>query len=250
MIGDGEILNITSWTDPVSMDYHMNQWADPKRSTIAFNDFFSKEIESATSILDIGTGAGAATNFISGSHPNVKFKGVDISPELIQIAIEAASASQSDPNKISFEVGDWFNLNQAKGEFDGVISLQTISWISELKKPMEQIFTKIEPRWVGMSGLFYEGDISCTTEVFEHVKNRKVNYNTYSIKELRRIAEEHGYKVIKAEPFLIDIDINKSLDIDIMGTYTRMTSGDKIERLQISGPLLLNWYFVLIEKSY
>ena len=113
---------------------------------------------------------------------------------------------------------------------------------------MEQIFTKIEPNWIGMSGLFYEGDISCITEVFEHIKNRKVYYNTYSIKELQRIAEDYGYEVTKAVPFQIDIDITKSSNLDIMGTHTRTTHGEKGERLQISGPLLLNWYFVLLEK--
>ena len=53
----------TTWIDPISMDYHLKQWDEPKRSTIAFNDFFGKEINSSAFILDIGTGAGAATSY-------------------------------------------------------------------------------------------------------------------------------------------------------------------------------------------
>jgi SAM-dependent methyltransferase len=248
VVVNNEFENSTTWVDPVSMDYHFKQWEEPKRSTIAFNDFFSEEIKSAKSILDIGAGAGAATSYIASKNPRIKFKGIDISPELIDIANTAVVTKKMNSNQISFEVGDWFDLKQSVEKIDGVISLQTISWISEIRKPLEEVFTKISPNWLGMSGLFFDGDISCKTEVFEHVKNRKVYYNTYSIKEVRRIAEEFGYNLIKAAPFQIDIDIAKSPNLDIMGTYTRLTIGDKTERLQISGPLLLNWYFVLIKK--
>jgi SAM-dependent methyltransferase len=240
----------TTWVDPVSMDYHLKQWAEPKRSTIAFNDFFKREISSSKHILDIGAGAGAATYYLSQHHPQVSFKGIDFSPELINAAKLATSKAKTSANQISFEVGNWLKLKTPEVDFDGVISLQTIMCMPELKAPMEQIFTKIYPKWIGMSGYFFEGDISLKTEVFEHVKDRKVFLNTYSIKELQRIAKKHGYEVTKTQPFEIDIDLAKPSNIDIMGTYTKKVIGDKKEeeRLQISGPLLLNWYFVLVQK--
>ena len=55
----------TSWIDPLSMDYHMKQWTEPKESTKAFSEFFSNELSRSKSIIDIGAGAGAATYYLA-----------------------------------------------------------------------------------------------------------------------------------------------------------------------------------------
>jgi len=90
-------------------------------------------------------------------------------------------------------------------------------------------------------------DISFTTLVNEHSKERKVYYNTYSLKELSRISAVYGYQIAKAKRFDIDIDIPEPKNKDQMATYTkRLANGSK--KIQISGSLLLNWYFVMIEK--
>jgi cyclopropane fatty-acyl-phospholipid synthase-like methyltransferase len=241
-------LSETTWVDPVSMEYHMKQWAETKQSTKVFAKLFNSEINSSNFVIDIGAGGGASTFYIAQSFPKVSIRGIELSPELVSIANK--SKQNSSINNLTFEVGDWFSLDSNLRGVDGVISLQTISWIEELHKPMEQIFTKIKPKWIGLSGLFYDGDITCRTEVYEHTKNRKVFYNTYSLKELGRIVNEYGYEISMVEPFFIDIDIQKSENIDIMGTYTRMLCGeDEPKRIQISGPLLLNWYFVKITKK-
>ena len=118
-----------------------------------------------------------------------------------------------------------------------------------MQTPMKQIFEVLKPNWIGLSSLFYEGDISCRIEVFEHSKPRKTFYNIYSIKKLSRLAFEYGYEVVKSDPFFIDIDIPKSKNIDIMGTYTVGVTGClENKMMQVSGPLMLNWYFVLLKK--
>ena len=148
-----------------------------------------------------------------------------------------------------FDQGDWFNLNSKWGVVDGVISLQTLSWLPEMEQPMTQIFKVVNPNWIGLSSLFYEGDISCRIEVFEHVGGRKTFYNVYSIKELSRLAFEYGYEVQQFNRFEIGIDVPKSSNIDLMSTFTeKVQRGMAYERLQISGPLLMNWYFVLLTK--
>ncbi len=240
-------LKETSWVDAHSMEYHMKQWVEPKRSTDFFIKFFHDELSTADYILDIGSGAGAATFQIACAYPKTIFKGIELSSELVQHANLLIS---NYPNtNLSFELGDWFDLESKNRTADGVISLQTISWIDELNKPLEEIFTKIQPKWIGLSGLFFEGDISCRTEVIEHTKGRSVSYNTYAIPEVKRIAKSFGYEVYSSAPFEIDIDIPKPTDIDILGTYTRrIVSEDQEERIQVSGPLLLNWYCLKLRK--
>ena len=135
------------------------------------------------------------------------------------------------------------------GGVDGVISLQALSWLPEMKNPMTQIFEVIQPNWIGLTSLFYEGDISCRIEVFEHSRSRKTFYNVYSLKELNRLAGEHEYEIVKYDRFDIEIDIPKPRNIDLMATFTEKVEGSSdYQRLQISGPLLMNWYFVLIKR--
>jgi len=237
----------TSWIDPLSMEYHMKQWIEPKESTKAFSEFFSSELYKSKSVIDLGTGAGAATYYLANRNPGTDFIGVDHSKELIDSAKK--TSREFNLRNLSFDTGDWFNLNKKWGGVDGVISLQTLSWLPEMRNPMTQIFKVIKPHWIGLSSLFYEGDISCRIEVFEHSRSRKTFYNVYSLKELNRLALEYGYEIVKSNRFDIEIDIPKSPNIDLMGTFTeKIEKSANYKRLQISGPLLMNWYFVLIKK--
>lgn len=244
-------LNIgqTSWIDAVSVEYHMKQWHDPKQSTKAFYDFFKLEFANSQKVVDLGTGAGAATFFLASKFPTTKFVGVDKSIDLIDKARETSKNFKL--KNLDFETGDWFDLgNKWCGErVDGVISLQTLSWLPEMQTPMKQIFEMIKPNWIGLSSLFYEGDISARIEVFEHCKPRKTLYNVYSLKNLNRLANTYGYEVLASDRFEIDIDIPKPESQDIMGTFTeRVIGSTEYKRIQISGPLLMNWYFVLLKK--
>lgn len=236
-----------SWIDPLSMDYHMKQWNEPKESTKAFWEFFSNELSISKSIIDIGAGAGAATYYLANKNSRTDFIGIDYSKELIDFAEK--TSREFNLTNLSFDTGDQFNLDKKWEGVDGVISLQTLSFLPEMINPMNQIFEVIKPDWIGLTSLFYEGEISCRIEVFEHSRSRKSFYNVYSLKELNRLAVEYGYEIVKSNRFDIEIDIPKPANIDIMGTFTEKIEGSlDYKRLQISGPLLMNWYFVLIKK--
>ena len=246
----------SDWIDPnsgasidsISMNYHMKQWNEPKESTKAFLNFFGNELSNSKVVIDLGAGAGAATYYFANRNLNTNFIGVDHSRELINQAKE--NSKEFNLENLSFDFGNWFTLENKWGEkVDGVISLQTLSWLPEMINPMKQIFEVIKPDWIGLSSLFYEGDISCQIEVFEHSRSIKSFCNIYSIKQLSRLAAEHGYEVMKFGRFDIGIDIPKHKDIDVMGTFTEKIEGSsEYQRLQISGPLLMNWYFILIKK--
>lgn len=237
----------TSRIDRLSLDYHMKQWNEPKESTKAFSNFISSELENSKSVVDIGAGAGAATYYLASRNSQTIFIGVDHSKELIDSAKE--TCKEFELENLSFEIGDWFNLDKKWSGIDGVISLQTLSWLPEMRNPMTQIFEVIKPDWIGLTSLFYEGDISCRIEVFEHSRSRKTFYNVYSLRELNRFAMEHKYEIVEFNRFEIGINLPKPTNIDLMGTFTEKVEGSSdYQRLQISGPLLMNWYFVLIKK--
>jgi len=241
----------TPWSDPISMSYHKKQWETPKQSTIEFEKFLAEKISVTQNVIDVGCGTGASTNYIASRNRECTFVGLDQDATLIQVAAETLNKA-SDGNNLRFEVGDCFDLSSiGKSAFDGVLSLQTLSWLESWEEPMKQIYLNLEPNWIGLSSLFYPGDISAEIRIFEPVRERVTNYNVISIKGLNRHANDYGYEVKKFEKFEISIDLPKPENEDVMGTYTLRTElSDGNSRLQLSGPIIMPWYFVLIEKIH
>ena len=234
--------------DPAAYAYHLHQWDDQKWSTHLFADFVADLGSNSHEIVDLGCAAGAATFCLAQRCPAANFVGVDYSAELIGLANKLAEGKQT-PN-LSFTTGDWFNLN-CRGGVDGVVSLQTLSWLPEFERPLQEICQKLNLMWVAVSSLFYGGDISCTIEVNEHSRERKSFYNVYLSPAVMWHAGEFGFQATRKIKFVTDIDVAKPENIDLMGTHTVLAksgAGAMDERLQISGPLLLNWYFLLIER--
>jgi len=233
--------------DAQALNYHESQWAVPKRSTEAFEAVARKYLSNSRDVIDLGAGAGAATAWIANRHPRVQFTALDYSGSLVEAGRKIAETR--GVNNLKFAQGNWFDMSGI-GSFDGCISLQTLSWFSGFQEPLKALFDQIKPRWIGVSSLFYEGDITCRIEVEEHKRSRRSFYNIYSLPEVRRFCLQEGYRVAEADPFVIDIDLPKPTDIDLMGTYTRLIQdGREVpSRLQISGPLLMSWYFVVIVK--
>ena len=239
----------TTWVDPISMKYHLKQWDKTKESTKDFYEFIKDYLNPENTIIDIGSGAGSVTAYLAKKKSKVNFIGVEYEEKLVKLA-NTISKKKSIKN-VTFELGNMFNLSK-KNNIDGVISLQTISWVDNFEKPLKQIFNKLNPNWVAITGLFYQGDISCRVEVEEFTKgSRKVYYNTYSIPAVERFCLLFNYKISIVEPFNLSIDLKKPKNLNILGTYTEKVKqmDSSFKRIQISGPLLLNWHTILIEKN-
>ena len=239
------------WTglDDRLKHYHLSQYQNPKRSTVAFEAFIRPQLQGTGKVLDLGGGSGSATAFLAERHPEVEFVCGEYVDELITLGREIARTENRD--NLSFRQLDWFDLPPLT-EFDGVMSLQTLSWLPECAGPLTQIFEKVAPRWIALTSLFYEGDISARTEVCENRRDggagRRAFYNTYALPEISRLCQQHGYRLSRVEDFEIDIDLEKPADPDFMATYTEQLARDG-SRIQISGPVLMNWKTLLIEKQ-
>jgi SAM-dependent methyltransferase len=231
--------------DAAGHAYHRAQWLAPKQSTLAFERFAHGRLATAARVVDLGCGAGGATAYLAKEHPATAFLGIDYSSELVATA--AANAKQAGLANLGFEQGDWYEL-LPRDDVDGVISLQTLSWLPAFQRPLQAIFERLRPRWIAVSSLFYPGEISCRIEVTEHLIDKSCFYNVYSVAEIARFCRAHGYELTHHQPFEIDIDLPKPDSPDAMGTYTVRTSDGDARRLQLSGPLLMNWRFLLIER--
>jgi SAM-dependent methyltransferase len=239
--------NPTTWSDQKSMDYHLRQWSDQKQSTIKFVDFANSWIKPSKMVLDVGCGLGAPTYWMAKSFELTQFIGLDSDKKLIAEA--NLIKSKKEISNLDFQVADINRLSKIQS-VDGVVSFQTLLCLPSIEEHLNVILQTINPGWVAILSLFYEGDISCKIDVLEHSRQRKSFYNVYSIPYVDRLAKQRGYKIAKVEKFNIDIDIQKPNNIDFMGTYTeKILSEAGPERMQVSGPLLMNWYFLLLEKE-
>ena len=227
--------------DPETLAYHERQWDRIYGSTIDFARFADRWLCDSTRVYDLGCGAGSSTAWLAEEYP-AKFVGVDISDKLLDIARSKTKYIEN----VNFRKGDMCNLLH-ESDVDGVISLQCLSWMRTIETPLDQICTKIRPQWMAFSSLFYEGEISCEIVVNERTRPRKSYYNIYSIPEVCRILYGHGYKLAAHQPFLIGADLPKPNNIDLMKTYT--IPSEEGPRLQISGPLMLPWYFLAFERE-
>lgn len=236
------------WSSRNVIAYHTNQWDQPKQQTIEFTNFISKELRSNSIILDLGCGGGGATYFIAKKFPEVSFLGVDQDVNLINLANKNIS-NVNAPKNIKFKVGNFYALDESL-EVNGVICLQTLSWLSGYENFMKNVYTKLSPDWFAVTSLFYQGDITAETKVTEHRIGRTINYNTYSIPQVEKFSLEFDYKLADLQKFDIGFDIAQPKGFDRMGTYTKLIIDGKLKkRIQISGPLLMNWYFLLFKKS-
>lgn len=237
----------TSWSDSNVLPYHINQWSKAKESTRAFLEFISFKLRKTGNFLDLGSGGGAATYFLSQFSSESSWTGIDLDANLVEIANRFTQ--EKGVQNLNFTVGDARNFRSSE-HYDGVVSLQTLSWLDDFRPTFANVFKNLEPDWFAVSSLFYEGEISAYTTIFEHENDRVVNYNTYSIPEVERFAKEMGYEMRKVQYFDFPFDLPKPSNKNIMGTYTlKIPESGKPVRLQVSGPILMNWYMLLFDRG-
>lgn len=240
----------TTGYDP---QYHDQQFYCPYQSTISFCDWLVEIGAIGTErsrICDLGCGKGANLFYMARRFPHCAFVGMDIDEQLVRDGRDFfLRASVSNCQLLT---GD---LHRAptyfdSGEFDGIISLQTLSWLPGYDKAFDAI-SSLSPKWIALTSLFFDGPIEAKTIISELDPAQKgeirraLFYNTYSIPLVKQYLLNHGYKQFKSTRFEIPIDLPRPTD-GKMQTYTERTTDGR--RLQISGPLLMNWYFIYTAK--
>jgi len=238
----------TEWIEKVDLTYHSRQFSSPFRSTVLFCEWLEElnclNADSQLKIADIGTGQGANIFHMSDKFKKCNYLGLDINTDLIKIGNNFFKEKKMTNCRL--EYGDIYNLDSRHiSGFDGIVSYQTLSWLPGYETPLKAMM-ELDPDWIALTSLFYDGNADCYIDVKNFVKDKNSSYNIYSLPRIKEFLTRHGYANIQSTPFNIDIDLAKPVDGG-MGTYTRtMQDGHK---LQIAGPLLMPWYFILARKQ-
>jgi len=229
--------------------YHTAQYAKPYRSTVAFHNWLKDKdlFRTGAKIADIPSGMGAPLSYFATMEPQCDFTGLDFDPVLVR---ESADHFAGISNAC-IEQGDMYDLSQyACRSFDGVMSLATLSWEGNGFQPLLESFVKINPGWIAVSSLFYDGPVNATIHIQDYSKPvegkpyKDAFYNCYSLSLVEQFLVDLGYS-LESIPFEIDCDLEPPADKG-MATFTEMLKDGR--RIQISGPLLMNWHFLLARR--
>jgi methyltransferase family protein len=211
--------------------------------TLSGSDPPSEAPAAAGAILDAGAGAGANMKHLSDLFTDAHWTGVDLAGELVEIG-----RKHLDPTRFTMRQGNLLKLEQDFGprRFDVCFSIMTLSWIEDYEAAVQQMLA-VTRGWLFILNLFSETDV----DAFIQVTGRragphdgfKANYNVYSLPRFREFCRTLGAREIVAEPFEIDIDLPRP-DHGGMGSWTERTADGR--RLQLSGPLLMPWWFVAV----
>lgn len=233
--------------DEKELAYHLDQYNNPKEySKYLIKKFTEWRLDKKTnSVLDLGCGAGAVTYYFAKENPQISFVGLDINPKYIDFA------NNHKVSNTSFEVKDFKDLKSEIGYYDGIMCLQTLSWISNYNRIVNAMI-KLNPKWIMITSLFYDGPVDAKIIIKDYSRSmgkynyRSSHYNIYSIDKFDNMINKKGYKIVRKEPYIFPFDLPKPQSSG-MGTYTEKVSEDK--RIQISGPILMSWYTLLIIKE-
>lgn len=229
-------------------NYFKKQVKKPLLSTIEFFKFLNKfGLLNYRCLIDAGCGNGANLAFLKKKYRiKQKLIGFDSAKDLIKVAKKNNKKFQNIQFIVE-NINNIKNTNILKNKGCGIISLQVLSFLKDYKKAILNL-SKINPDFISVSSLFWESDLSFNVDIFKSNNSKKeklVNYNIYSLPAFNLFLKSIGFKYIKILKFIPKKNIYTS-DKKKLGTYT---INYKKEKIQISGPILMNWYFIIASKK-
>ena len=242
----------------VNIDYFTRQLKTPYQSTIAFFDFLEELnfINSESSIVDACCGSGANTFYASDRFSLKKIIGFDIQEEFLSLAKEYQKNLQNFKD-VSFIQANVYEIDNFLDELrknniffnDGVIFLQTMSWLTNWKESLKQL-SKLNTNWIAISSLFYEGLIEAeiTINNYPNTKSEPTSfpYNVYSMPIVEEYLKVLGFKNFYWKKFELKTPLKKPNNINKMGSYTIEDKNGKL--ITISGPIMMPWSFLVAKR--
>ncbi len=178
-----------------------DSWLDRafKDQYVKFKLKTAQYINKNDSVLEIGTGTGEIAFHIA---PLCKtLKGVDIAPEMIEIANKKKSKLKI--NNLSFSVGDAYNLPFPDSSFDKVITCNSLQTMKEPEKAILDGKRVLKPGGEFISITYCFGDSS----IFERLKLIKwvilygmpVYWKNFTRKALKALFKQANFQILEQE---------------------------------------------------
>ena len=220
----------------------------PKEITIEFFHILKKLKLNNLNTLDLACGNGKKLMYLKQKFHNKKYcLGLDFNKKLLKKIKQINSYENLD-----LKYGNILNLKDSYvNKFQLITSFQTLSWLEDYEKASIQMI-KLKPKYIGLSSLFWKGLIDFKIKL-NFLKNNSYQrnlkyfnyYNIYSLNNFLDFFKVNKYESIYCKKFEIKKELRKNFSID-MQTYTMKS---KKKNIQISGPLIMNWYFIIFKRK-
>ena len=228
--------------------YFKEQLSKAKESTIEFFNILKKLKLNNFNTLDLACGNGANLMYLKKKFDNKKYcLGLDFNRQILNSTKQLNAYENLD-----LKYGNILNLKDSYvNKFQLITSFQTLSWLEDYEKASIQMI-KLKPKYISLSSLFWEGLIDFKIKL-NFLKNnsyqRNIKYfdyfNIYSLNNFLDFFKVNKYESIYCKKFEIKKELPNKFKRD-MGTYTRRS---KKKNIQISGPLIMNWYFIIFKRK-
>lgn len=241
-------MSLNKWKNiSVNHKYFTSQLIKPKESTKEALNIFKNLKLNNLKTLDLACGLGSNLTFLKKKYKNKKYcLGIDFNKKLIKKAL-----TNNVYHNLDFKYGNILNLKKnLVNKFQLITSFQTLSWMEDYTRAVNEM-TKLRPDYIFVSSLFWEGLIDFKIQVKE-LKNKSYKrnlidtsyYNIYSINNFINLFKHKKYKLFFCKKFQIKKRLKKNHKYK-MGTYTIK---NKNKLIQVSGPLIMNWYSIIFKK--
>jgi phosphatidylethanolamine/phosphatidyl-N-methylethanolamine N-methyltransferase len=162
-----------------------------------FLEYVGSELKLHHNILEIGTGTGIISFSICPKVSSIV--ATDISPEMIQIAIQ--KQNESGIKNIDFQVQDSYHLPFPDKSFDVVIASNLLHLLYEPEKPVKEVMRVLKDDGIFVAPTFCVGENTRSriiTTIAGFFSGFKI-INKWSINDFKNMLTHNGFKIDKAE---------------------------------------------------
>ncbi|XP_067103955.1 phosphoethanolamine methyltransferase isoform X1 [Osmerus mordax] len=145
-------------------------------------------------VLDIGCGIGGG-NFYMAKNFGVEVLGIDLSANMVDIAVERAAAEKI--SSVDFEVADATKRSFPEGSFDVVYSRDTILHIDNKLALFKRFHSWLKPGGQLLISDYCCGEKPWTPQFEQYVKQR--GYILYTPPQYEKFIEQAGFSSLRAE---------------------------------------------------
>ncbi len=238
-------------TKNLDHEYYSRQLKKPYESTISFFNFLHKHVNlNDKKIVDLGCGNGANLFYLKKNYNISNSFGLDQNKSLLKNAKNFSKKNRiSNLHFFNTDIQDYKSKIKKNLICDGATCIQTLSVLDDYKNTI--LFAKkLKAKFICVNSLFWNGDIDFKIAVNFLKKNtrevKKINhYNIYSIKHYKNFLKNNGYKLNYIFKFQNKINL-KTKNKNLMGSHTVELDNKTVTK---SGPLIMDWYFILSIKK-
>lgn len=192
-------------------------------------------------VIDTGAGLGRNLFFLKKDFKKTRFYASDISPVLVK-------KMRGIFRDVIIDTADVCSMEKTykKDYFDVTLALSVLSLLPSYEEAIRSLLAVTKKGgYLIICTPMCEGEINTLIKVNYKKGGQVINetWNLWSLPQVRDFALSIGAQKFKAENFEIGIDLPKPKG---MGTYTEKLANNK--RLQLTGNILLNWKFLVIQK--